>query len=252
MYLAQRQPEWPLLGISLSGIHDTAPPMVRSAWDSMPAGQPVVFTPDQRRLFFYGPDWTMEPDIVERAEVSASPIPLAELLEVVGSWPEAAASVAGGVRVPVQFFGFEFESLWTISPQTVESFGSYFRDAPRKCRNNGRDRARRGPSPFRTSFSTQTIGICIGMRRETDSASQLAFSGEGRCKRVGLGPLKAQTVKGGTGESTTFVNIVGIGGSGGGRRRIHRTVRYLGCGRCIKPGASRLRCASNVRTGFLS
>jgi pimeloyl-ACP methyl ester carboxylesterase len=130
MHIASGNPGWPLLGISLSGIHDTAPPMVRSAWDSMPAGQPVVFTPGQRRLFFYGPDWSMEPDIVARAEVSASPIPLAELLEVVGTWPEAAASVAGGVRVPVQFFGFEFESLWTINPQTVERFGSYFRDAP--------------------------------------------------------------------------------------------------------------------------
>jgi pimeloyl-ACP methyl ester carboxylesterase len=130
MHIASRQPGWPLLGISLSGIHDTAPPIVRNAWDSMPAGQPVVFTPDQRRLFFYGPDWTIEPDIVERAEVSASPIPLAELLEVVGTWPDAAANVAGEIRVPVQYVAFEFESLWTINPQTVETFGSYFHAAP--------------------------------------------------------------------------------------------------------------------------
>jgi pimeloyl-ACP methyl ester carboxylesterase len=129
MLIAARQPDWPLIGISLSGIHDTAPPIVRSAWDSMPPGE-VVFTPDQRRMFFYGPDWTIEPDIVERAEVSASAIPLAELLEVVGTWPEAAAGVAGKIRVPVQYVAFEFESLWTINPQTVETFGSYFHAAP--------------------------------------------------------------------------------------------------------------------------
>jgi hypothetical protein len=104
--------------------------MVRNAWDSMPAGQPVVFTPEQRRLFFYGPDWTIEPDIVERAEASASPIPLAELLEVVDTWPEAAAGVAGEVHVPIQYVAFEFEFLWTINPQTVETFGSYFHAAP--------------------------------------------------------------------------------------------------------------------------
>jgi pimeloyl-ACP methyl ester carboxylesterase len=129
MLIAARQPDWPLIGVSLSGIHDTAPPIVRSAWDSMPPGD-VVFTPDQRRMFFYGPDWTLEPGIVDRAEISASPIPLAELVEVVGTWPEAAASVAGQVRVPVQYVAFEFESLWTITPESVESFGGYFHDAP--------------------------------------------------------------------------------------------------------------------------
>jgi len=129
MLMAARQPDWPLIGVSLSGIHDTAPPIVRSAWDSMPPGD-VVFTPDQRRMFFYGPDWTLEPGIVDRAEISASPIPLAELVEVVGTWPEAAASVAGQVRVPVQYVAFEFESLWTITPESVESFGGYFHDAP--------------------------------------------------------------------------------------------------------------------------
>jgi pimeloyl-ACP methyl ester carboxylesterase len=130
MYIAAGELDWPLLGISLSGIHDTAPPIVRSAWDSMPPGQPVVFSPEQRRMFFYGPDWTIEPGIVERAEVSASPIPLAELQEVVGSWPESAADVAARIFVPVQYVAFEFESLWTIDSQTVNDFGGHFTAAP--------------------------------------------------------------------------------------------------------------------------
>lgn len=129
MIIAGGQPDWPLIGVSLSGIHDTAPPIVRSAWDSMPPGD-VVFTPDQRRMFFYGPDWTLEPGIVDTAEISASSIPLAELVEVVGTWPETAATVAGQVRVPVQYVAFEFESLWTITPQSVETFGGYFHAAP--------------------------------------------------------------------------------------------------------------------------
>jgi pimeloyl-ACP methyl ester carboxylesterase len=130
MYIASRQPAWPLLGVSLSGIHDTAPPHVRGVWDSMPPGQPVVFTPEQRRMFFYGPDWTIEPGIVDKAEVSAAPVPLAELLEVVGPWPDAAASVAAWITVPIQYVAFEFEQVWTIDLQTVKKFGSYFEVAP--------------------------------------------------------------------------------------------------------------------------
>jgi pimeloyl-ACP methyl ester carboxylesterase len=130
VHLAAKQPEWPLLGIALSGIHDVAPAQVRNAWDAMPAGQPVTFTPEQRRAFFYGPDWTIEPDIVQRAEISAAPVPLSELLEVVGRWPQDAAGLAARVTVPVHYVAFEFERLWTIDASTVRDFAAYFTAAP--------------------------------------------------------------------------------------------------------------------------
>lgn len=130
MHIAARQPEWPLLGIALSGIHDVAPDHVRNAWDSMPEGQPVVLTMDQRRMFFYGPDWTIEPDIVERAEPSAAPAPLAELLEIVGAWTQEAAGVAAKVTVPVDYVAFEYEQLWVIDESTVRDFAAYFGASP--------------------------------------------------------------------------------------------------------------------------
>jgi pimeloyl-ACP methyl ester carboxylesterase len=130
IHLASRGPEWPLLGIAVSGIHDVAPAEVRGAWDAMPRGEPVTFTPEQRRMFFYGPDWTIEPDIVQRAEISAAPVPLEELLEVVGRWPEEAARLAACVAVPVQYIAFEYERLWTIDAGTVRDFAAHFTAAP--------------------------------------------------------------------------------------------------------------------------
>ena len=122
--------DWPLLGIAVSGIHDVTPEQVRNAWDAMPAGQPVEFTPEQRRMFFYGPEWTIESDIVSRADASAAPIPLAELLEVVGRWPDQAAELAAKVTVPVQYLACEFERLWCIDADLVRSFAAYFTAAP--------------------------------------------------------------------------------------------------------------------------
>lgn len=130
IHLAAGEPAWPLLGVAISGIHDRAPEHVRSAWDAMPAGQPVVFEPAQRRRFFYGPDWTIEPDVVDRAEISAAPIPLEELLEVVRGWTEEAATLAARVRVPVHYVAFEFEGLWTIDRDTVAAFAAAFGAAP--------------------------------------------------------------------------------------------------------------------------
>jgi pimeloyl-ACP methyl ester carboxylesterase len=130
IHIASQAPDWPLLGITISGIHDVTPEQVRNAWDAMPAGQPVEFTPEQRRMFFYGPEWTIEPDIISRADASTAPIPLAELLEVVTRWPDQAAKLAANITVPVQYLAFEFERLWCIDADSVRSFADYFTGAP--------------------------------------------------------------------------------------------------------------------------
>ena len=166
IHIAAGRPAWPLLGIALSGIHDTAPPHVRDAWASMPPGVPVELTREQRRMFFYGPDWTIEPDIVERAEVSAAPIPLEELLEVVGEWPQSASGLAGKVSVPVQYVGVEFEQLWTITPDTVREFASYFAAAPLvdSFLMPGIGPRRRPPSGGQGTSAT-SAGLRFAMRR---------------------------------------------------------------------------------------
>ena len=130
VHMAARGTAWPLLGIAISGIHDTAPEIVMKAWDAMPPGQPVDFGPEQRRMFFYGPDWTIETDIVERADISAALIPIEELQEVMNDWARSASTLAAKVQVPVQYVAVEFERLWTITPQSVNEFANYFSSAP--------------------------------------------------------------------------------------------------------------------------
>jgi pimeloyl-ACP methyl ester carboxylesterase len=128
--IAARQPAWPLLGVSVTGIGDVAPSGVAEAWNSMPPGQPVTFTSEQRRQFMYGPDWTIDPGIVAAAEVSTAPIPLEELLEVVGGWIDALPEVAAEVRVPVHYALAEFDGLWIATAETVAGFAGRFTAAP--------------------------------------------------------------------------------------------------------------------------
>ena len=61
VHIAARQPAWPLLGIALHGINTLSPDHVVGAWHSMPPGVPVQFSPEQRRMFMYGPDETFAP-----------------------------------------------------------------------------------------------------------------------------------------------------------------------------------------------
>lgn len=131
MHIAGRAPAWPLLGMALHGINDLCPEHVVNAWNSMPAGQPVVFTAEQRRMFMYGPDHTVAPDAVARAEVSAAPMPIAELREVVGGWTREAAGLAAAVRVPVHYVMAEHEALWVSGQERVDAFAGHFTAAPR-------------------------------------------------------------------------------------------------------------------------
>jgi pimeloyl-ACP methyl ester carboxylesterase len=130
LMIAARRPNWPLLGVSATGIGNILPPGVADAWRSMPPGQPVDFTMEQRRQFMYGPDWTFDPGVVEVAEVSAAPIPLEELLEVVGAWIDAFPQIAAAVRVPVQYALAEFDGLWIATDDTVREFSNKFSNIP--------------------------------------------------------------------------------------------------------------------------
>jgi pimeloyl-ACP methyl ester carboxylesterase len=129
LIIAARRPSWPLLGVSVSGIGNILPPGIADAWNSMPGG-PVEFTTDQRRQFMYGPDWTFDPDVIAAAEVSAAPIPLEELLEVVGGWIAAFPEVAAAVTAPVQYALAEYDALWSATTETVAGFAERFTDAP--------------------------------------------------------------------------------------------------------------------------
>jgi pimeloyl-ACP methyl ester carboxylesterase len=131
MHLAAGDVSWPLLGVALHGISDLAPEHVIGAWNSMPPGRPVELTPQQRRMFLYGPADTFDPDVAIRADAAAAPCPIEELLEVVGEWPAIAATVAARVEVPVHYVLAEHDTLWLTGQERVDAFGAHFTAAPR-------------------------------------------------------------------------------------------------------------------------
>lgn len=131
VHIAASQPtRWPLLGLSMSGVNELSPEHVVNAWDSMPLGEPVTFSAEQRRMFMYGPDGSFEPDAVERASVSAEDVPLAELVEIVSGWLQDFRELAPQVQVPVQYMLAEHDQLWVVTPEQVSLFTDRFAAAP--------------------------------------------------------------------------------------------------------------------------
>ncbi len=121
---------WPLLGLAFSGVNETSPDHVISAWESVPAGVPVELSSEQRRMFMYGPDGSFDPAVLEAAASSGVAAPLPELLEIVQGWPVDAPSLAPLVDVPVHYTLAEHDALWLTGEDRVKSFVDKFTRAP--------------------------------------------------------------------------------------------------------------------------
>jgi pimeloyl-ACP methyl ester carboxylesterase len=131
MHIASRQRPWPLLGIAISAIHYDAPQAVTQAWNSMPPDISIEFTEEQRVQFMYGPPETYDRSVLSAAVPASSPIPVGELLEVVGGWIRDFPRIAALVDVPVHYGLSEHEQLWISSPAGVEAFAASLTCAPR-------------------------------------------------------------------------------------------------------------------------
>lgn len=130
VHIAASRPSWPLLGISINGIHDVPPQHVTGAWKAIPRGTAISFTSDDRAHYMYGPEGTYSPAVLSAAEPACAPIPVDELHEVVEGWPLDFAPLAARVNVAVHYSLAEHEGLWNSTPDSISAFADAFTAAP--------------------------------------------------------------------------------------------------------------------------
>lgn len=129
---ASRPTSWPLIGLSISGIHDAVPPHIRDAWASLPDEKVISHGIEMWRMSVFGPDGTFTPELVQVSfDTVAHPVPVAELIEVGTLWPTSAADLAARVECPVQYFAAEYETLWMVDEAAGRTFADYFTGSPR-------------------------------------------------------------------------------------------------------------------------
>ena len=130
LMIAARQPAWPLLGVSATGIGDVVPDSIASTRRSTPPGELRAIPQDIRRAAMYGPETTFDPQVVDAAEISTAPMPGEEVLEVIGGWVESFPAIAAEVRVPVHYVAPQHDGLWVVDPHTVAAFAARFEKSP--------------------------------------------------------------------------------------------------------------------------
>lgn len=129
MHLAAGDRTWPLLGVSVTGIHDESQ-RSNDALKSQPQDSSLEFSREHLLRFMYGPEDTYDPSVLDIAKHAETPVPIAELVEVAGQWCTDFAGIAARVEVPVHYGLAEHEGFWHSSDESVAAFGSAFTAAP--------------------------------------------------------------------------------------------------------------------------
>jgi pimeloyl-ACP methyl ester carboxylesterase len=128
--IAARQPNWPLLGVAISGVGLVTPPGSAEAWAALP-DLPMLDMPTEiKDAVMFGPPWTFDAGMPERSRLADAAIPRAELLDIVTTWHEDVRRLAARVTVPVHYRQAEFDRLWIVDPRQVSEFGAAFSAAP--------------------------------------------------------------------------------------------------------------------------
>ena len=131
LHLAAGDRTWPLLGVSVTGIHDEPQHRRRNdALRSQPPTNSIEYSREHVLQFMYGPEDTYDPSVVDIARRTESPVPIAELVEVASQWCTDFAGIAARIEVPVHYGLAEHDRFWHSSDETVAAFGNAFTAAP--------------------------------------------------------------------------------------------------------------------------
>ena len=84
----------------------------------------------QCRRVFYGPDHTLDPEVLDAVSTLMVPFPATDAIEVNTSWPTDLAELASRVDVPLHYVLAELDGLWETGSERVDSVAAMFRNAP--------------------------------------------------------------------------------------------------------------------------
>lgn len=125
--IAARRPDWPLVGVSATGMGAVIPEGGASEQlGSLDLSGIIDLPVEQREAVMFGPPGSYSAEAQEAARTSYAPTPFVEL-QLAPHWAgDRLAELAGAIEVPVHNALAEFDALWDSSPAALARFDEIF------------------------------------------------------------------------------------------------------------------------------
>ena len=117
-----QKPDFPLLGVALSGMCLNTPPEHKPLWEQLPDTPTVEMPPPVKDALMFGPEGSFDAKLVRDSDIANAPAPKAELVDIVSTWSDKAKSVLGRIAVPVHYRQAEVDRLWVMNQGEVDGF----------------------------------------------------------------------------------------------------------------------------------
>lgn len=128
--VAASSPDWPLLGLAVSGVGLRTNPGDHERWQALP-DVPLVMVPDEvKDQVMFGPAGSFDADLLAASHSAGAPAPKAELLSITSAWEPAANEILARVTVPVHYRQAEFDRLWIVDRGEVNDFAAALTCSP--------------------------------------------------------------------------------------------------------------------------
>ena len=125
--IAARQPNWPLVGVAVSGMGAAIPAGgAAEQLGALPLSGVVDLPVEEREPLWYGPASSISEDAVRSARSAFAPAPMVELKSAPKWAAQRLGEAATTITVPVHHTLAEFDSLWDTSPAARELFLAKF------------------------------------------------------------------------------------------------------------------------------
>lgn len=128
--VAASAPDWPLLGLAVSGVGLTTSPGDHERWQALPDIPLVDMPAAVKDQVMFGPEGSFDPTMPIASHAANAPAPKAELLSITGAWHGMARGVLGRIACPVHYRQAEFDRLWVVDQAEVDGFAAALTAAP--------------------------------------------------------------------------------------------------------------------------
>lgn len=128
--IAARRPAWPLLGVAMSGVGLHHAEGNSDDLRALGGGSHLSPPPEFKNSRMFGPKGSLAADVMERSRRADAPAPIQDIVDIVRTWPSAAASLLSEIVVPVHYRQAEWDAMWKVDAAEIEGFEKACTGAP--------------------------------------------------------------------------------------------------------------------------
>ena len=130
LHIASQHPDWPLLGVAVSGVGIEPPAGIPPYWEEHGPDVWIPVPDGGWTHLMFGMEGTYPPEAPKLVKQISLPVFSKELIEINTLWRDEVLDVCSGIQVPVHYRQGDGDVLWANGQEENDRFARAFVNSP--------------------------------------------------------------------------------------------------------------------------